>query len=548
MELLPVGFIIIPAISELSPLKFITYTGTYDPYSIPPYIKNMTYRLCFTCLSLGYIQPSQVSAEMLIEAQKSRVLSDQISKNESMWDEFITQDWSVLKHYLTWETAVAPLLKSLWRQGYPYNLYTPEINGKNCPVGCVATATAQIMYYWKYPRFGEQFFSYYWTTGDKILSARFDHEYPWNKMLDQYNDPLNPPSAEQIDIIARLCSDIGIAQSMEYKSNGSIPKGAGNLALVSFFKYSQNIERVGRQYYDSWNEWFQVFKEQLDKKWPVYLGTRKKGGGTGHAVVVDGYRTNGGINQVHVNLGWGFGGYYTLDDIVGAYGTDTDSANINIHPGHCVNKGRIRGRVTNLYGDRQKNAYISLYDLERPHASGLPFIKLAPFNENGDYTLNCLGVRKYKIRILGQYPLCKVQYWYDEKYGEDQFDSADSIEVKANQDTILNFKALELSLQIERKEEWGVYIRKDYAVIKCKAKGYILSLRGWYEDECPLSKYYLMKKEPGGQYTTIKEINWKIFEHQEIDRELKKNQSYTYKLIAKDNQGKIVATSKEITI
>lgn len=55
------------------------------------------------------------------------------------------------------ESTVGPLIKVTWGQSYPYNMFVPYActnngtNGGRAPVGCVATATAQLMSYWKYP-------------------------------------------------------------------------------------------------------------------------------------------------------------------------------------------------------------------------------------------------------------------------------------------------------------------------------------------------------------------------------------------------------------
>jgi len=70
----------------------------------------------------------------------------------------------------------------------------------------------------------------------------------------------------------------------------------------------------------------------LEKGWPSILGIFKPY--SGHAVVVDGYRIQDSINQVHVNMGWGgyADNYYSIDDIYG-YGSELrDLAIINIHP------------------------------------------------------------------------------------------------------------------------------------------------------------------------------------------------------------------------
>ena len=44
---------------------------------------------------------------------------------------------------------VAPLLTALWNQSSPYNDNCPQYNSKQCVTGCVATAMAQVMYYYR---------------------------------------------------------------------------------------------------------------------------------------------------------------------------------------------------------------------------------------------------------------------------------------------------------------------------------------------------------------------------------------------------------------
>ena len=59
---------------------------------------------------------------------------------------------------------VAPLLQEVkWAQNYPFNILTPELNGEHCPTGCVATAMAQMMRYYRYPERGVGEASYTWN-------------------------------------------------------------------------------------------------------------------------------------------------------------------------------------------------------------------------------------------------------------------------------------------------------------------------------------------------------------------------------------------------
>ena len=47
---------------------------------------------------------------------------------------------------------IAPMLTCQFNQGYPYNLKCPEVDEQLCVTGCVATAMAQIMHYWQWPK------------------------------------------------------------------------------------------------------------------------------------------------------------------------------------------------------------------------------------------------------------------------------------------------------------------------------------------------------------------------------------------------------------
>ena len=57
----------------------------------------------------------------------------------------------------------APLTESHWGQGIQYNYYCPkDDNGRNerCVTGCVATAMAQLMYYFRWPESGTGSYRY----------------------------------------------------------------------------------------------------------------------------------------------------------------------------------------------------------------------------------------------------------------------------------------------------------------------------------------------------------------------------------------------------
>jgi hypothetical protein len=332
VHLLPRGFMIFPGITELSPAKFVCFSGNYEEIKDHPFIRKILERIRYTRVRLNYQGESKAA---FLSSEEDPIDTIQAAENEGIWEKYFLDE---VPHDHLSEPAsldfVPPMLTSKWNQGTPYNMYTPTIFGYPTPTGCVATAQAQVMYYWKYPTYGQGSHSYTWwylfddTLYSQDLNADFDHEYYWDRMVDEYD---GTQTFQQEDAVARLMSDVGISLDMDYGIGGSgVYELNCNDSLQTFFKYSTDIQLEDKFFY-TWNEWFDMFKQQMDKGWPAMLATFNSEGG--HAIVIDGYRTLPD-NEVHVNLGWGgcADGYYSIDDIYGYGDEDWDSAVINIHP------------------------------------------------------------------------------------------------------------------------------------------------------------------------------------------------------------------------
>lgn len=204
-------------------------------------------------------------------------------------------------------TSVSPLLGNIaWDQGDPYNLLCPTLTNANgeterTVTGCVATATAQVMRYYKWPAQGTGSNSYTWEAGGKILEADFAKStYDWDNMTETYNS--NSTTAE-INAVAELMYDCGISCNMEYNlsSVGGSAASAYDqvIGLYNYFKYDIGMEHLTRNYYKL-TDWNNIIKNEIDNKRPIlYRGT---GSGGGHAFIIDGYNTSG---YFHFNWGWG---------------------------------------------------------------------------------------------------------------------------------------------------------------------------------------------------------------------------------------------------
>ena len=208
------------------------------------------------------------------------------------------------------ETKIAPLLgKTAWAQDSPYNNMCPTIDGKHCLTGCVATATAQIMYYHKWPERGKGSHSYEWKG--QTLSADFSQsEYRWDLMTPTYN---SNSSQESCDAVALLMRDVGYAQEMYYSLDGSSPSLWIEKGLVNYFDYDESIAMLSRDYCDSIS-WHKFIIEDLSNGQPVLYSAQPQSGGSGHALVIDGYDGDG---YFHFNFGWGpyNNGNYTMLNI-----------------------------------------------------------------------------------------------------------------------------------------------------------------------------------------------------------------------------------------
>ena len=208
----------------------------------------------------------------------------------------------------TEETKVAPLLgETAWYQSWPYNNMCPTIDGQHCVTGCVATATAQVMYYHKWPERGTGSNSYEWNG--HTLSADFSQSvYRWDLMTPTYDSNSNK---ESCDAVALLMHDVGYACWMDYGLGGSSAgSSAGAGALIRHFDYDVSMGEMFRDNCDA-ESWHEFIMNDLLNGLPVLYDGVDSQGGDPHALVVDGYEGNG---YFHFNFGWGgsWNGNYTM--------------------------------------------------------------------------------------------------------------------------------------------------------------------------------------------------------------------------------------------
>jgi len=306
------GFVIVAADDRFYPILAWSLEGNFSENDVP--------EACKTWLNW-------------YEDQISKGLKDQkfySKRNKQAWDKLLKNDFPGNPGKSI--EGVTPLLTCKWNQTGFYNQLCPaEPAGYSghVPVGCVATATSQVMYYYRFPPYGNGSYSYTPPYGNGkygLQSANFGNStYHWNEMIDVCRDPNQA--------VAELCYHVGVALHMEYTPTGS---GADTedipFALSTYFNYSDSAIHHYRFDYETYTEWQNLLICNLENKQPlIYHSTN---GLIGHAYVCDGYQDS---THFHFNWGWSGNcdGYYFIDELI---------------PGG-LNLSWAQGAVFNIYPD-----------------------------------------------------------------------------------------------------------------------------------------------------------------------------------------------------
>jgi streptopain len=193
---------------------------------------------------------------------------------------------------------VEPLLTCKWSQYFPFNKYTPVIQGDRTPTGCVATATAQVMYHHKWPK--NRPADYIASTGDE---ARKSSTYWWDDMKDTSNKMTTSRSQDAVGV---LMYDIGKAVRMRYYHKGS-DSNLQNACNALRHNFDYTVRYLVKDVLPA-NEFLKEVMQELSDGYPVLVV------GGPHAFVYDGYDEQGFI---HTNWGWGgeSDGYFDINTV-----------------------------------------------------------------------------------------------------------------------------------------------------------------------------------------------------------------------------------------
>lgn len=195
-------------------------------------------------------------------------------------------------------SEVLPLMKSHWGQGTFYSYYCPrDYAGENNRVvtGCVATAMAQLIYYYRFPEYGVGSYSYTDSTYG-VQSADYGNtHYDFSAMCD---DPTSVNLA-----ISTLMYHCGVGVDMVYGPDGSgMYNHSAARVLRTFFKYSPETQYVFRDSTDL--DWDSLIVSHLERNMPLYYAGWSNPNINGHGFICDGYKMVGSNYYYHFNFGW----------------------------------------------------------------------------------------------------------------------------------------------------------------------------------------------------------------------------------------------------
>ncbi len=324
----PKGYIVIAPATTIAPIVAYSFDNDFGA-------KNMSNPL-FDILC------ADMSIRQNFVPQLDRKI---LAHNEAIWHKLLHGTV-----YTMLETAaideVGPFVDTQWNQGDPYNIYCPvDPTTENlCPVGCVATAFAQLVNYWEYPRsmmFDERNSYYSSATSPRIWIDATLASIP---EID-YNASGNHPTA---DMIARISYACGVVLGMQYADEGSAANtSAIPMVLIGAWDYARAANIASSAY--------EVMRTNALDHLPTLLSF--SGDEAGHCLVCDGYKMEDSIHYYHLNLGWGgvADGFYALPTEVPSGLTAHTSTVGNIVPNYVSKRPPI-----NFASQQKRDLHIKL--------------------------------------------------------------------------------------------------------------------------------------------------------------------------------------------
>lgn len=233
---------------------------------------------------------------------------------------------------------IEPLLSSVWDQVAPYNGMCPyykyddgRISKTRCKVGCVATATSEVLRYYEWPTALQDTLHGWSTDHYELTDVLPGTKIDWSNILDTYSGDYSEQEAKAVQELALYC---GMACRMNYGVNAS---GSNTFKMIQplhdVFDYKY-VTLYDRAYYSP-RKWRELLQYELRRGVPlIYVGYNVAF--AGHAFVVDGL-DDSGFYHIRWGEGGNFNGYFNID-FMNAYEPYNKPTEMGKEMGHFSNQ------------------------------------------------------------------------------------------------------------------------------------------------------------------------------------------------------------------
>lgn len=293
------GFTIVSGDDRLPEIVGYSSQGSYDENNLPEgFVSFMkAYQNLYNKVNLGDAEALKNLAE--IKAWRNKIAQ---KKNAALSNSNASSHANASASAAS-TSAVAPLLGNIeWDQTSPYNNMCPKYDSVHvAATGCVATAMAQVMAYYKYPKQLKADIPGYVNRWNGIpmeipTITREEGVYDWDNMLPKYNKEANA-TQQQKDAVAKLMYHCGAAVRMSY---GPISGAAvSSSKLAKYFGYDADLMMDLSRSSFTLDKWMQIIDTELAAGRPVLYGGQSSE--NGHQFICDGKDENG---LYHINWGW----------------------------------------------------------------------------------------------------------------------------------------------------------------------------------------------------------------------------------------------------
>ena len=200
----PSGYVVVPSINELAPVKSWSDTGFFNDNGFSAFVIDNLY------------QRVKIATQLTAN-QKLRAFPDAIL-NYNSHKTFSERDFKPARDEMN---RYGPLLETEWHQDFPFNKKCPTGDGGRTFVGCTPLAAAQLTRYYSWPRSGAGTKSWWWD-GDTgcdgespglIIEADYDDLYSWTNM--PFSVGWNA-SQEVQEAVSELCFEMSVACNTEF--------------------------------------------------------------------------------------------------------------------------------------------------------------------------------------------------------------------------------------------------------------------------------------------------------------------------------------------